>query len=77
MKGLPSQQLVSIHFAAGIMVIAPSPYSGKGRPASGVLQQMETAHSERQSLSAPTAEAPPPAWAQSGTPRDLNNRLLP
>ena len=36
---------------------------------------MQTAESERQSLSAPTAEAPPTAWAQSRIPRDLNSGL--
>ena len=58
-----------------VQVVDLSLYPGKGRPASGKLQQMETADSERQSLSAPTAEAPPTAWAQPRTPRDLNNGL--
>ena len=58
-----------------VQAVDVSPYPGKGRPASGELQQMETADSERQSLSAPTAEAPPTAWAQSTTPSDLNSGL--
>lgn len=58
-----------------VQAVDVSPYPGKGRPASGDLQQVETAESERQSQSAPTAEAPPTAWAQSRTPRDLNRDL--
>lgn len=64
-----------------VQAVDVSPYPGKGRPASGELQQMVTAESERQSLYAPTAEAPPTAealptaWAQSRTPRDLNRDL--
>lgn len=52
-------------------VVDLSCYPGKRRPASGAPQQMATAHSERQSQPAPTAEAPPTAW-QSRTPRSLN-----
>lgn len=42
-----------------VQVVDLSPCPGKGRPAPGELQQTETAHSERQSLYALTAEAPP------------------
>ena len=56
-----------------VQAVDVSPYRGKGRPASGELQQVETAETERQILSAPTAEAPPTAWAQSRTPRDLRD----